>query len=62
MSVRTLSLKGQQLPSCTGESPKCIDYIYVNKRTVGVRAVGLLARRIGPASDHIGVSAVLSLK
>ncbi len=62
MSVRTLSLKGQHLPSCTGESPKCIDYIYVDKHTVGVRAVGLLTKRFWLASDHIGVSAVLSLK
>ena len=41
---------------------KRIDYIYVDKRSVSVKAVGLLAKRHWHASDHIGVSAVLSLK
>ncbi len=41
---------------------KRIDYIYVDKRSVRVRAVGLLAKRFWLASDHIGVSAILSLR
>ncbi len=52
----TFTRDGQIVPKAR------IDYIFVDRKFVDVREVGLMPRVHWPASDHIGVMAVLAIK